>query len=39
MEQEEQRKIKTTPGRYFMDLAKREALRQGIDLGFKRERE
>jgi hypothetical protein len=39
MEQEEQRKIKTTPGRYFIDLAKRDAARQGIDLGFKRDTE
>jgi hypothetical protein len=35
MEQVEAHKIKTTPGRYFIDLAKREAARQGIDLGFK----
>jgi hypothetical protein len=35
MEQEEAQKIKTTPGRYFIDLAKREAVRQGVDLGFR----
>jgi DNA-directed RNA polymerase specialized sigma54-like protein len=35
MEQEEAHKIKTTPGRYFIDLAKRDAARQGIDLGFR----
>ena len=35
MEQVEAHQIKTTPGRYFVDLAKREAGRQGIDLGFK----
>jgi len=39
MEQEEQHKVKTTPGRYFIDLAKREAERQGIDLGFRRDKE
>nr|MDQ3828913.1 hypothetical protein [Candidatus Tectomicrobia bacterium] len=38
MEQWDARKIKTTPGRYFVDLAKREAGRQGIDLGFKRDK-
>jgi hypothetical protein len=37
MEQVEAHKIKTTPGRYFIDLAKREAERQGIDLGFRRD--
>jgi hypothetical protein len=35
MEQVEAHKIKTTPGRYFIDLAKRDAARQGIDLGFR----
>jgi hypothetical protein len=29
--------LKTTPGRYFIDLVKREAARQGIDLGFRRD--
>jgi hypothetical protein len=39
IEQLDVRKIKTTPGRYFIDLAKREAVRQGIELGFKRDKE
>jgi hypothetical protein len=38
MEQLEAHKIKTTPGRYFTDLAMREAARQGIDLGFRKKR-
>jgi hypothetical protein len=39
MEQEEAHKIKTSPGRYFVDLAKREASRQGIELGFRKDQE
>jgi hypothetical protein len=35
MEQEAAHQIKTTRGRYFTDLAKREAALQGIDLGFR----
>jgi hypothetical protein len=35
LELEEEHKIKTTPGRYFIDAAKREAQRQRVDLGFR----
>jgi hypothetical protein len=35
MERLEAHQIHTSPGRYFIDLAKREAQRQGVDLGFK----
>jgi len=34
-ELDEAQKIRTSPGAYFIDAAKREAQRQGIDLGFK----